>query len=120
MDAIIRLVLMLVSAWLAYAAVASERRPRAWSGTASIGVFLAVFGAASLGLTNLWDSFLRPKLVNDFPSEGTLLFIGLLTVAWLVVLALDLLGVIDIMSKARASMERANTSRPAAPGGDHL
>jgi cytochrome bd-type quinol oxidase subunit 2 len=120
MDAIVWLILMLLSAWLAYAAISGEGRARAWQPMTSVGLFLAVFGGIAFGLLMVWDRFFRPKLVDDFASANTLLFIGLLIAAALVVLVLDLLGTIDIMSKVQgATAGRADSIRrpPAGPAG---
>jgi hypothetical protein len=117
MDAIVWLIIMVLSAWLAYEVVAGERRARMWGGARAIGAYLAIFGAASVGLLNIWTGLLRPKLVDDFSSENTLLFVGLVTLAVLVVGALDLLGMIDVMSKMRAQMDRVDVGRPG-PGAD--
>jgi hypothetical protein len=114
-DAIIWLVLLLLSAWLAYEVTASERRSRAWGGAAAVGVFLLAFGAISVGLLTVWNNLLRPKLVDDFPSENTLLFVGLIVVAALVVLILDLLGTINVISAARAQMGQMSANRPSSP-----
>ncbi|HUG15105.1 MAG TPA: hypothetical protein VMM78_08800 [Thermomicrobiales bacterium] len=110
MDAIVWLVLALVSIWLAYTVVTGERRGRTWASTTSVGVFMAVFGGTLYGLFTVWEAFFRRKLVDDFASENTLLFVGLLVVAALVVMILDLLGTIDIMSKIQGG-----TGRPAGP-----
>jgi hypothetical protein len=110
MDAIVWLVLALVSIWLAYTVVSSERRGRAWAPVTSVGVFMAIFGGTFYGLFTVWNMFFRPKLVDDFASENTLLFVGLLIVAALVAMVLDLLGTIDIMSKVQGS-----TNRPSGP-----
>jgi hypothetical protein len=115
-DAIIQLVLLLISVWVAYS-VAVAAKSHLWTGTASLGIYLAAFGAASYGLLNLWEYF-RPKLVDDLPGEGTLLFVGLVTLAALVVMALDLMGMVDIMGKVRQSVNRPDMGRPAAPSGD--
>jgi cytochrome bd-type quinol oxidase subunit 2 len=120
MDAIVWLVLMLVSAWLAYMAVSGERHLRAWQPVTAVGLFLALFGGIAFGLNTVWDRFFRPKLVDDFASPNTLLFVGLIIVAALVVLVLDLLGTIDVMSKVQgAATSRADTIRrpPAGPAG---
>jgi hypothetical protein len=116
MDAIVWLVLMLVSAWLAYTVVAGERRGGTWSGAAGVGLFMAVFGGVLFGLLAVWERLLRPKLVDDFASENTLLFVGLLVVAVLVVLVLDLLGTIDVMSKVQGATNRPDTARRPPPG----
>lgn len=108
MDAIVWLVILLVSAVLAYMVTAGERGARAWQPMTSIGIFLALFGMISSGLLIVWSSLLRPKLVDEFPSENTLLFVGLIVIAALVVLALDLLGTIDVMSKMTSSINRPN------------
>jgi hypothetical protein len=122
-DAIFWLVIGLASAWLAYAVVAGERRGHTWAAATVIGIYLAVFGGVFFGLGQLWGLFLRDKLVDEFPSENTMLFIGLVIIAGLVVLALDLLGIIDIMGKLRESMDRADVGRgtpgstgPGTPG----
>ena len=115
MDAIMWLIIGLVSAWLAYSIVAGERRGRTWGGASAIGLYLALFGAVSTGLAWVYG-LLRPKLIDDFPSENTMLFVGLIVIAGLVVLALDLLGTIDIMGQIQKSMNKADTGRPS-PGG---
>ena len=115
-DAIIWLIIGLVSVWLAYSVVAAERRSRAWGPATAIGVYLALFGAAAGGLNWVYG-LMRPKLVDDFPSENTLLFIGLIVLAGLVVLALDLVGTIDIMSQIQKSMNSGRPN-PGGPSGD--
>jgi len=110
MDAIVWLVLALGSIYLAYSVVAGERRGRAWAPTTSVGVFMAVFGGSFYGLMTIWEAFFRRKLVDDFASENTLLFVGLLVVAAMVVMILDLLGTVDLMSKIQGG-----TTRPAGP-----
>lgn len=110
MDAIVWLVLALVSIWLAYTVVAGERRGRAWAPMTSVGVFMAVFGGTLFGVMTVWNNFFRPKLVDDRASENTLLFVGLIIVAAMVAMILDLLGTIDIMSKVQGG-----TNRPAGP-----
>jgi hypothetical protein len=102
-DTIVQLVLMVVSAWLAYMIVVAERRGRAWTGMTNLGVFLALFGGLSFGLLQLWG-WISPKLTDSFPSENDLLFTGLVITAVLVVLALDLLGRINLMGKMRESI----------------
>jgi hypothetical protein len=71
---------------------------------------MAVFGGTLFGLFTVWNTFFRPKLVDQFASENTLLFVGLIVAAAMVVAVLDLLGTIDVMSKIQGG-----TSRPAAP-----
>ncbi|MDQ3547544.1 MAG: hypothetical protein M3439_01890 [Chloroflexota bacterium] len=120
MDAIMWLIIGLVSAWLAYSVVAGERRGRAMAGMGAVGAFLAVFGAVMLGLGQVYSLFLRDKLVDDISSENTMLFVGLVVIAALVVLALDLLGTIDIMGQIQKSMNKTDTGRPnpGGPSGD--
>lgn len=112
-DAIVWLVLALVSIWLAYSVVAAERRSRRWEPVTSVGVFMAVFGGTLFGLLTVWNNFFRPKLVDDFASENTLLFVGLIIVAAMVAMILDLLGTVDIMSKIQGGPNRP--AGPAAP-----
>jgi len=121
-EAIMLLIIGLASAWLAYSVVAGERRGRSWGAVSAVGLYLAVFGAVAIGLNWVYD-FLRPKLVDDFPSENTMLFVGLVVIAALVVFALDLLGTIDIMSQIQKSVNKADSGRPstggpAGPSGD--
>lgn len=122
------LIIMLVSAWLAYTAVDGERRARSWGGATSVGWYLAAFGAISVGLLGVYERFLRPKLVDDFPSENTLLIVGLIVIAALVVMILDLLGMVDIMGQINQATNRgprppapprpfSGTGGPGAPGG---
>lgn len=118
MDAIVWLVILLASALLAYMVTAGERGARAWQPMTSIGVFLALFGTISIGLMTVWNTLLRPKLVDDFPSENTLLFMGLIVVAALVVLILDLLGTIDVMGRVTSAANSANIGRGGASGDD--
>jgi hypothetical protein len=118
MDAIVWLVILLASALLAYMVTAGERGARAWQPLTGVGVFLALFGTISFGLLTVWDRLFAPKLVDEFPGENTLLFIGLLVVGALVVLVLDLLGTIDVMSKVTASMNRPNIGPGGAAGDD--
>jgi hypothetical protein len=115
-DAILWLIIGLASTWMAYSVVAGERRSRSWGGASSIGVYLALFGAVSTGLAWVYG-FLRPKLIDDIPSDNTMMFVGLVVIAAMVVLALDLLGTIDIMSQIQKSL---NTGRPnpGGPSGD--
>ncbi len=119
MDAIIWLIIGIASAWMAYSVVAAERRSRGWVGSSAVGVYLALFGAVSAGLAWVYG-LLRPKLIDDFPSENTMLFVGLVVISVLVVLALDLLGKIDIMSQIQKSMSKADSGRrsPGGPTGD--
>jgi hypothetical protein len=117
-DAIVWLVIMLASALLAYMVTAGERRARSWQPMTSIGIFLALYGTISIGLLSLWNNLLSPKLVDEFPSENTLLFVGLIVVAALVVLVLDLLGTIDVMSKVTSSINQANIGSGGASGDD--
>jgi len=120
MDAIMWLIIGLVSAWLAYSVVAGERRGRAMAGTGAVGAFLAVFGAVILGLGQVYGLFLRGKLVDDISSENTMLFVGLVVIAALVVLALDLVGTIDIMGQIQKNMNKPDAGRPnpGGPSGD--
>lgn len=123
MDAIMWLIIGLVSAWLAYSLVAGERRGRSWGGVSAVSALLAVFGAVILGLGQVYSLFLRGKLVDDISSENTMLFVGLVIILALVVFALDLLGTIDIMSQIQKSVNKADTGRPnpggpAGPSGD--
>jgi len=113
MDAIMWLIIGLASAWLAYSVAASERSSRGWRGSSAIGALLAIFGAVMFGLGTLYDQFFRAKLVDDISSENTMMFVGVVIIAGLVALALDLLGTIDIMGQIQKSV---NTSRPN-PGG---
>jgi len=117
-DAIVWLVILLASAMLAYMVTAGERGTRAWQPMTSINIFLALFGTISGGLLAVWNNLFRPKLVDEFPSENTLLFVGLVVVAALVVLVLDLLGTVDVMSKVTASANRANVGPGGASGDD--
>lgn len=106
MDTIVQLILMIVSAWLAYMITSAERRGHAWGGMASVGIFLALFGGLSFGLLQVW-SWISPKLTDSFPSENDLLFAGLIITLVVIVLALDLWGRIDIMGKMRDSINKA-------------
>ncbi len=119
MDAIMWLLIGLASTWMAYSVVTAERRSRGWGGASAVGLYLALFGAVSTGLAWVYG-FLRPKLIDDFPSENTMLFVGLVVIAGLVVMALDLLGTIDIMSQIQKSVNKADTGRPnpGGPSGD--
>lgn len=116
MDAIIWLIIGLVSVWLAYSVVAVERRRHGWGGVTAVGVYIAVFGAAAAGLDWVYG-LMRPKLVDDLPSENALLFVGLVVLAGLIVLALDLFGTIDIMSQVQKSMHSGRPN-PGGPSGD--
>jgi Kef-type K+ transport system membrane component KefB len=107
-DTIVQLVLMIVSAWLAYSITSAERSGRAWGGMATVGVYLALFGGLSFGLLQLW-SWLRPKLTDSFPSENDSLFAGIIIAIVVVVLALDLWGRIDLMGKMRESINRGQS-----------
>ena len=117
MDAIMWLIIGLASAWLAYSVAANERSSRALRGSAAIGVLLAIFGAVMIGLGQLYSVYLRSKLVDDISSENTMMFVGVVVIAGLVALALDLIGTIDIMGQIQKSM---NTGRPntGGPSGD--
>jgi hypothetical protein len=115
-DAIMWLIIGLVSAWLAYSVTASERRGRSWGPVTAVGVYLALFGAAASGLNWVYG-LMRPKLVDSFPSENSLLFIGLVVLVGLVVLALDLLGTIDIMGQIQKSINSGRPN-PGGPSGD--
>ena len=117
MDAIMWLIIGLASAWLAYSVVAGERRSRAWGGSGAIGALLAVFGAVMFGLGQVYNLFLRNKLVDDLSGENTMLFVGLVVISGLVVLALDLLGTIDIMGQIQKSVN-AGRPNPGGPSGD--
>jgi hypothetical protein len=79
-------------------------------------VFLALFGAISFGLLGVW-SHLAPKLVDQFASDNSLFFVGLIVTAALVVLVLDLLGTINVMSRVQDSINRPSTGGNAS-GGD--
>ncbi len=68
MDTIVQVVLMVASAWLAYAIASSERRSRMWNPLTSLGIYLALFGVVSYGLLTVW-SWLSPKLTDTSPSE---------------------------------------------------
>jgi hypothetical protein len=116
-DAIMWLIIGLASAWLAYSVAASERNSRGLRGSAAVGALLAIFGAVMIGLGQLYSVYLRDKLVDDISSENTMLFVGLIVIAGLIVMALDLLGTIDIMSQIQKSV---NTGRanPGGPSGD--
>jgi hypothetical protein len=100
---------------LAYTIVVSERRGRTWSPVTTIGIFLALFGLIRLALDGTW-SWLSPKLTDTIPSETDLLLGGLVILAVLVVLALDLLGKVDVMTKVRQGVDRVDPSR--GPAGD--
>lgn len=117
MDAIMWLIIGLASAWLAYTVTSSEGRSRAWGGATTIGVLLGVFGTVMFGLGQIYSVFLRAKLVDRISGENSMLFVGILVIAGLVVLALDLLGKIDIMGQVQKSL---NSSRPntGGPSGD--
>jgi hypothetical protein len=119
MDTIVQVILMIVSAWLAYAVVSAEWRARTRVPTTLIGLYLAVFGGISFGLLSVWN-WLSPKLTDTFPSESDLLVGGIVVVAALVVFALDLLGTIDLMGQLQQSINRANSGRPnpGGPSGD--
>jgi hypothetical protein len=122
-DAIMWLIIGLVSAWLAYSVVTGESRGRNWAGSSAVGALLAVFGAVILGLGQVYSLFFRGKLVDDISSENTMLFVGLVIVLALIALALDLLGTIDIMGQIQKSMNKPDTGRPnpggpAGPSGD--
>lgn len=108
MDTIVQLVVMIVSAWLAYTITVAERRGQPWGGMASVGVFLALFGGLSFGLLAIWG-WISPKLTDAIPSENDDLFAGLIATAVLIVLALDLCGKIDIMGKMRESINKNDT-----------
>jgi drug/metabolite transporter (DMT)-like permease len=116
-DAIMWLIIGLASAWLAYSVAVNERSSRALQGSAAIGVLLAIFGAVMIGLGQLYSVYLRSKLVDDISSENTMMFVGIVVIAGLVALALDLIGTIDIMGQIQKSM---NTGRPntGGPSGD--
>lgn len=116
MDAILWLVIGLVSTWMAYSVVAAERTGRNWGSASAVGVYLALFGTVSAGLGWIYG-FLRPKLIDDIPSENTMLFVGLVIIAVLVVLALDLLGTIDIMAQIQKSVNSGRPN-PGGPSGD--
>jgi hypothetical protein len=109
-DTIIRMLIMIVSALIAYAMVGSERRSRALPAASSLGLYFAVFGGVLFGLLHIWD-WLSPKLTDTVPTKNNLLVAGIITLAVVVVLALDLIGRIDIMSPMRDSMNRMSADR---------
>lgn len=113
------LIVTLGAAIIAYFTVASESRARGWSGGLATGIYLAVFGATAMGLNWLW-SLLRAKLVDDFAGENARLLIGLLGIAVVVVLILDLVGKIQLMgaiqNAATQGQQRASGSTLPAPG----
>jgi hypothetical protein len=115
-DAIMWLIIGLVSAWMAYSVVVAERKGRGWGSAGAIGVYLALFGAVSSGLVWVYG-MMRPKLVDDFPSENTLLFVSLVVIAGLIVLALDLIGTIDIVGQIQKSINSGRPN-PGGPSGD--
>jgi hypothetical protein len=116
-DAIMWLIIGLASAWLAYSVAANERSSRALRGSAAIGVLLAIFGAVMIGLGQLYSVYLRSKLVDEISSENTMMFVGVIVIAGLVALALDLLGTIDIMGQIQKSMNSGRPN-PGGPSGD--
>jgi purine-cytosine permease-like protein len=116
-DAIMWLIIGLASAWLAYSVAVSERSSRALSGSAAIGVLLAIFGAVMIGLGQLYSVYLRSKLIDDISSDNTMMFVGVIVIAGLVALALDLLGTIDIMGQIQKSMNSGRPN-PGGPSGD--
>jgi hypothetical protein len=131
MDTILKVIVLLASAWLAYVVARGERGVRTVSPAAIVGIFLTLFGSIAFGLLRV-ESYFTPKIidVNNLQvygntiqalvtdsGEGSLLIAGLLVLAALVVLSLDLLGKVDVMSKLDAAI--ANTAhRPSSPGGD--
>jgi MFS family permease len=108
-ETIVELILLIVSAWLAYSITVVERRGHTWGGMASVGFYLALFGGLSFGLLAVWG-WISPKLTDSIPSENDELFAGLIITAVVVVLALDLWGKIDIMGKMRESITKSDTS----------
>jgi hypothetical protein len=116
-DTIIQVILLIICAWLAYAAVSNERRTRALMATSALGWYLAAFGGISFGVLYIWNNWLSPKLTDTFPSESDLLIGGIVVLAALVVFALDLLGKIDIVGQLQQSINKASTGRPAGPTG---
>lgn len=110
MYAVIWLVLMLASAWLSYTIVAGERRNRSWASVTSVGVFLALFGGIAYGLQSVWAA-LASKLVDQYASENTQLFVGLIVTAALVVMVLDLLGIVNVMSRVQEAVNPPKAGR---------
>jgi hypothetical protein len=130
MDTILKLIVLLASAWLAYVVARGERGVRAVSPSAVIGIFLAVFGSIGFGLLRI-ENYFAPKLVDEKnlhgvlngmtvtysdAKDGSLLVAGLVLLAALVVLSLDLLGKVDLMSKLDAAI--GNAAHRPSPGGD--
>jgi hypothetical protein len=131
MDTILKVIVLLASAWLAYIVARGERSGRALSPSAIVGVFLMLFGGIAFGLLRV-ESFFAPKLIDfknaRFVSDGLtamitdasdtdLLVGGLIVLAGLVVLSLDLLGKVDVMSKLDSAIGNA-AHRPSSPSGD--
>jgi hypothetical protein len=116
-DAIMWLIIGLASAWLAYSVTSSERGSRGWGSVTVIGVLLAVFGGVMIGLGQIYNVYLRAKLVDELSSENSMLFVGIVVIAGLVVLALDLLGTIDIMGQIQKSVNSGRPN-PGGPSGD--
>ena len=130
MDTILKVIVLLASAWFAYIVARGERGARSLSSSAVVGVFLTLFGSIAFGLLRV-ESYFSPKLIDvknahfissgysatlSDASEGNLLIAGLIVLAALVVLALDLLGKVDVMSKLDAAI--GNTAHRPSPGGD--
>lgn len=118
MDTIFKVILWILAAIFAYAAVAAERRMRKWSPLTTIGVFLALFGGATFGLLQI-QSYYSRKLTDfdSFASENDLLAGGLVVLVAVIVLALDLLGKIDIMGQIQRAVGGADPA-PKGPNSE--
>lgn len=114
MDTIFKVILLVLAAVFAYAAVAAERPARKWSPVTTIGVYLALFGAVAFGFLRV-QSYYSPKLtdIDSFPSDTDLLIGGLVALVAVIVLALDLLGTIDLMGQ----LQRAISGGSGSPAG---
>jgi hypothetical protein len=110
-DTIFKVILWILAAIFAWAAVEALRRTRNWSPVATIGVYLALFGGATFGLLQI-QSYYSRKLTDfdSFPSENDLFAGGLVILAVVIVLALDLLGKVDIMGQIQRAVSGGGTS----------
>lgn len=131
MDTILKVIVLIVSAWFAYVIMRAERGGRAWAPSSLVAAFLMLFGGVAFGLLRI-ESYFAPKLIDAenlrfigdtgsatlTSASDTDLFVGgVIVIAVVVVLALDLLGKIDVMSKVNEAIANA-ANKGTTPSGD--
>jgi hypothetical protein len=115
-DTILKVILGIAAAWFAYAATAGLRRTRVWTPVTTIGVYLTLFGGTTYALISV-EGYYTAKLMNDSPSETTLLIAGLIIIAFVVLFALDLLGKVDVMGQIQRAIAGASGGDSSAGKG---